>query len=549
MMVTRFAMLLLFAAGMVAVAQVPLPASPSWTSQDNDYSTGGAFADVNGDGRLDLCTSNGNDMAQNYNGIYLNRGDSLERVASWRSADRGYFGHCYAGDVDNDGDLDLAVAYLGPTGDLRVRVYRDTGAGLETSPCWKARDQHSSFDCCLGDVDLDGDLDLAISAGDAYSGEIDSARIYRNNAGVFDSLPFWTARDGAASDAVRFCDVDDDGDLDLFVGHRNRITMYRNNAGVLDPNPAWVARRNVGWVLRLEPGDYDGDGLPDLAVACNDQLGDPNGVRVYHNTGGTLDTIPVFTMWSSADYTSCVAWADIDGDGDLDLAAGGWWQPVVVFRNDAGVIGATPAWSWQDGQNLVCEAIVFGDIRNAHLASGSATWDGDGSRRLFAIPHRPAHTISRVIVNDSLVPRSDYCCDPLAGWVSLTAAPPPGNDNVRIEYRYSTHPDLCVTNWVASYGNHLFLNTTPVGVAANPDPERVLLSVVPNPAAGPMRFRLPGATRIEIHDGSGRLVRRFAVSNGQAVWDGCDDAGRPVRSGIYFGSAGSDVVKLIRTAR
>ncbi|MBM3315915.1 VCBS repeat-containing protein, partial [candidate division WOR-3 bacterium] len=248
-------LLIVFLLAGVAGAQIPLPSSPSWSSQENDYSTGGAFADVTGDGRVDLCTSNGNDMAMNYNGVYVNRGDSLERTASWRSADNGYFGHCYSGDVDNDGDMDLAVAYLGPSGDLRVRVYRNSGAGLEAAPYWKARDQHSSFDCCLGDVDLDGDLDLAISAGDAYSGEIDSARIYRNNGGTFDSLPFWTARDGTASDAIRFCDIDNDGDLDLFVGHRRKLTMHRNNSGVLDPGPAWVVTRNVGWVLRLEPGD------------------------------------------------------------------------------------------------------------------------------------------------------------------------------------------------------------------------------------------------------------------------------------------------------
>jgi hypothetical protein len=230
-------------------ASVPLPSAPSWTSRDNDYSTGGALADLNNDGWLDLLTSNGNDMAMNQSGVYMNNAGALDTIAAWRSSDNGYFGHCYAGDVNNDGLPDLAVAYLGngSNGDHLARIYLNDSGTLRTSPWWKAADRHSSFDCCLGDVDLDGDLDLAISAGDAYAPiEYDRARIYRNNGGVFDTLPSWSARDTNPGDAVRFCDIDNDGDLDLFVGQvipgtgHGKVTMYRNNGGVLDTVPSWT---------------------------------------------------------------------------------------------------------------------------------------------------------------------------------------------------------------------------------------------------------------------------------------------------------------------
>ena len=543
----------------VASASIPLPSSPSWTSSDNDYSTGGALADVNGDGWLDFLVSDGNDMKMDYNSVYLNNLGTLETAASWRSSDAGFFGHCYAGDVDNDGDVDLAVGYLGSggSGELTARIYGNEGGTLGATPWWKARDQHSSFDCCFGDIDLDGDLDLAISAGDAYSGEVDSVRIYRNNAGVFDTLPFWTAQEGTASDAVRFSDVDNDGDLDLFVGQRNRISMYRNASGTLESAPSWVARANVGWVLRLALGDYDCDGWPDLAAACNDQLGDPNGVRVYHNNGGTLDTTASCAMLRSDDFSSCVAWADVNGDGYPDLAAGGWWEPVVVFENDSGAIDTTPAWSWtpSNPHDLVCEAVVFGDLTNGHIATATDSFNGDGQRKLFTLAWRPVQFLDSVCIGGVRVPVAGFCYDLLGGWVSLASAPPAGAGNVVFFYRYSMAPDLAVTNWDPSHGNHLFLNTAPVGVAEAFEPRaEPCITARPNPTVGLTTITLSGAATapgqcLTIFDVTGRTVRTLNANGCRWTWDGRDATGKPASPGIYSAVCGSYRLKLVRVSK
>jgi len=546
-----------------ALAAIPLPSAPSWTSNDNDYSTGGAFADINGDGWIDFLTSNGNDMDMDFNGVYMNDLGTLEANASWRSLDAGYFGHCYAGDVDNDGLPDLAVAYLGSgsSGDRLARVYRNTGSGLETTPSWKAHDKHSSFDCCLGDVDLDGDLDLAISAGDAYQNETDSVRIYRNNGGTFDTLPFWTAHNGYCSDAVRFADIDDDGDLDLFVGQvvpnedRGFVAMYRNNTGTLETTPSWIARPGVGWVLRLALGDYDGDGLLDLAAASNNQTGEPNSIKVFHNNAGTLDTIAAFTMLQAKRYSSCVAWADVNGDEYADLAAGGWWEPAVVFENQAGILDTTPTWSWSDPSFLVCEAVVFGDLTNGHLSSVTEAYDGDGQRKLFNLHRRPIQFLDSVCVDSVRVPVAGFCSDPLIGWVSFASAPPSGTANVVFFYRYSMAPDLAVTNWDASHGNHLFLNTTPVGLAASPEPQaHTGLRAWPNPAAGRVTIALSGARTtaeqpVRIFDMAGRAVRTLGRTGDRWSWDGSDADGKPVAAGVYLAECGRARLKLVRVER
>jgi hypothetical protein len=541
---------------LATTAVIPLPAAPDWTSLDNDYATGLALADFTGDGRLDLAASNGNDMAHDSNAVYVNTGAGFETAASWRSHDRGMFGHCYAGDVDGDGRPDLAVVSLGPESThtrLVARLYRNTGGALEPLPGWKAADRHSSFDCCFGDYDLDGRLDLAISAGDAYRDERDPARVYRNTGGTLDTLPAWAAAFDTASDAIRFCDVDNDGDLDLFVGHRRQVSMFTNNAGVLTTTPTWRIRRGVGWVLRLAFGDYDQDGFPDLAVASNGQLLDSNSIRVYRNSAGTLDTSPSFVMLRANRYSSCVAWGDVNGDGWPELAAGGWWEPVVVFGNNAGILSTTPDWSWQPANiyTLVAEALAFADVGNRRLEAGVAEFTGNGVRRLWTVAGTPLQFIDSITVNGQLVPAPDWCADPATGWFSLATAPPPGAV-VGCHFRSSGRLDLAVTNWDRAAGSHLFLNTDTAGVAEpGVAPIIARLAARPNPARGPVMLRLspvPAAlVHLDIYSNDGRVIRRLAPAAGGWRWDGCGPTGDPVPPGVYFARAGQAQAKLIIT--
>jgi hypothetical protein len=554
---------LLIASVSSAPASIPLPASPDWTSRDNDYSTGGAFADVDTNGYLDICTSNGNDMNQDKNAVYINRGDSIEQGASWRSSDNGFFGHCYAGDVDNDGLMDLAVAYLGDfgSGELTARIYHNSGSGLGQSPYWKAGDRHSSFDCCLGDFDLDGDLDLAITSGDAYRNERDPVRIYRNNGGEFDTLPCWIAEDSTPSDAIRTADIDNDGDLELIVGQRSRISLYDNDNGTLEANPSWVATAGVGWVLRLALGDYDNDGFMDLAAASNGQLSDPNKVQVFHNVQGTLDTLAAFTMLTNETYSSCAAWGDVNGDGYLDLAAGGWWDPLVVFENHDGSIGVSPAWSWSppNPNDLVCETVAWADLFNRHLVATLTESDGDGQRRLFAIPHGPLQFLDSVKVEGTLMPPSSYCLDPLVGWISFTSPPPVGDDNIEVFWQRSAHPDLLVTNWNQPSGNFLFLNTADTtGIGGRPARREMLtLTATPNPfrqAVVIQASRAPAASRatLEVLDQCGRIIARLKGTKSEPgttwVWNGRDTEGRHVGPGLYFvrATGQATTTKLVR---
>jgi hypothetical protein len=516
-------------------AAIPLSSSPSWTSIDNDYSTGAGFADINNNGFIDLCTSNGNDMALNKQGVYYNNNGTLATQASWRSSDSGMFGHLYLGDVNNDGNIDMAVAYLGPQGDCKTRIYYNAGNSLSDLPAWISNDTDSSFDCALGDIDLDGDLDLAVSAGDAYSDRKSPAKIYRNNNGIFENLPYWTSLDSTPSDAMRFADLDNDADLDLIVGYRRKLSVFYNQAGNIETTASWSINTST-WVLRLALADYDNDGWIDLAIAGNGQLSsDSSYIRIYRNIQGQLNIQPSYTMRRNTQYCSCICWADFNNDGFVDLAAGGWWEALVVFENHNGIVDTLPAWSWTSGTNLVSEAIVTNDVRNRHLATPADTFISNGTRKLFYIRKSPMQKLINVQINNNPIPLNTFCYDPLAGWISINTNLING-DTIIINYTYAQYPDLAVTNWTRTIGNYLFYNTTPQAIEQNLTdnaPQFIQLSAKPNPFYNHIQFNiLIDNALINIYNAGGMKVKTLASP--PYLWNGRNENGREIPNGIYF---------------
>jgi hypothetical protein len=273
-----------------------------------------AWGDVDGNGDLDLAVAN---TVGEPNQLYLNDGHGNLTLSSWAPpADHTTF--VAWGDADGDGDLDLAVANSKLERNRPIQLYRNVNGMLENTPYWTASLTGYTGHLAWGDVDNDGDLDLAVISWDGLN------HLYLNDGAGNLTLSEWQPA-LRLSRSVAWGDVDSDGDLDLAVGNfgePNQLFLNdgRGHLSLSDWRPLSRVTTSVAW------GDYEGDGDLDLAVA---NFGTPN--QLYLNDGaGNLNLSP----WAPASHNSeFVAWGDVDGDGDLDLAFGNSNEQNQLYLN------------------------------------------------------------------------------------------------------------------------------------------------------------------------------------------------------------------------
>ena len=218
--------------------------------------------------------------------------------------------------------------------------------------------------------------------------EYDTGQASTSN--LFIANPAWTAADIATSAdgalSVDVADMDGDGDLDIVSGsyEDDTIAWYENNGAA---NPSWTAAdiaTSADGAHSVVAADMDGDG--DLDIVSGSFYDDT--IAWYENDGAANPSWTAANIATSADGVEAVYVADMDGDGDLDIVSASSYDDTIAWYENDGA--ADPSWTAADiatsadGAESVYVADMDGDgdldiVSASYIDHTIAWYENDGA--------------------------------------------------------------------------------------------------------------------------------------------------------------------------
>ncbi|MBK6698960.1 MAG: VCBS repeat-containing protein [Saprospiraceae bacterium] len=276
----------------------------AFTQTQNTVETSGGYCetaswgDYDNDGLLDLYVArSGGTLATNKNLLFHNEGgNAFTKVLTGTPVTDAFISRSVNWtDIDSDGDLDLFVTN---EKDQNENLYRNDGAGaftkLTIGPL--LNDGGKTMSSSWGDYDNDGDLDVFLANDQGNDG------LFRNE-GHFNFTKITTdtvSNCGGNSFSSAWSDIDNDGDLDLFVTNSFGTTTLWLNFLFLNNGDGSFTRvgntapaTDLDWSYGCAFGDYDNDGFEDLAVATCRYNSVDRPDLLYHNDGNSNNWITI----------------------------------------------------------------------------------------------------------------------------------------------------------------------------------------------------------------------------------------------------------------
>lgn len=381
------------------------------------FSETAAFGDYDNDGLADLYVTNSAGTRKNF--LYRNLGGATmdllvgispvtdlqsSRNVSWT-------------DIDNDGDLDL---YVTNENSELENLYRNDGEGNfeKLTDLVITMDAVNTMSSSWGDIDNDGDLDLFLATDGSKN------QLFRNDGSFVFSRILTTdiSKNTSKSFSSAFADIDNDGDLDLFVtnafqnGVRLRNNLYLNDgAGHFTEVADDVSTMDEGWSYGCAFGDYDNDGFQDLAVATT-RFGSTDEVDyLYHNEGNDNHWLMIGLVGTTSNRSAIGAKVHVKAVINGELV----WQ----MRE----ISSQSAYCSQNDMRAhfgVDQALMIDSVR--------VEWPSGNVQYLSDVPADQILTMEEELVN-SISPFTDS--------FNFKVYPNPTASNIHLEASFNRHVD------------------------------------------------------------------------------------------------------------
>ncbi len=307
------------------------------------------------------------------------------------------------GDLNNDGFPDIAAAHGYRTAGLYLNNGDQSFApeAVLSESWWAVSQNIGATSIALGDLDLDGNLDLVIPIyGDHYTGN--SIQLYRGQGDG--SFAPWPVGGGiiTASGAVNpmftgIADFNGDGRPDVVVSGNNGawsvdvLTQAAN--GSFSASDSARAGQNPQY---FDLADFNEDGAPDVVVGALFTgvlvfVNDANGSGALHQVGGTYFPDGKPNPGTPPIHRQYVVAADFNGDAHEDIAVrGGWDTRVDILYGDGnGAFPTTATFHASGIDGYLAAADMDRDGDNDLVVASSSTKSvdlllNDGSGRFSA---------------------------------------------------------------------------------------------------------------------------------------------------------------------
>ena len=309
-----------------------------------------ALGDLDGDGDLDVYEGN-----QKQDRVLLFSPDRGFEELPGAVPENPFVNAVELADLDGDGDLDAFVVDNGENA-----LLFNGGAGVFTAiPGGIVPFDETSRDVAIGDVNQDGFPDAFVGQQSAPE------RCFLNDgSGLFPLITFILSSD--LTFKVALTDVDGNGTLDaitangsLFFEH-NRL--YANDGSGAFTEVPDTFTDLLSWTEGLDVGDADGDGNVDVLFG-NNGFGQGGIDHLYLGDGAGGFTYSPAALPFFAHVTEEIAFADVDGDLDLDILmlTDNPNQPDRMYLNDGSGIYSDASAQWGSGFDISW-GFAIGDI-------------------------------------------------------------------------------------------------------------------------------------------------------------------------------------------